>query len=129
MFSRKIVKKVLKKTLALDFENGKSRISHVTDHDTAVSMLIRDVFGGEILKTPKRNGWHFYNRINGERLDFSGTKNEKFNDGIKFKDIPATPDETAGYFDKTDYSTFFMRFVKAFEETIGLGKQKYGLSA
>lgn len=122
MFSRKVIKVVLKKTLAQDFANGKSRISPVKDLDSVISMLIQDVFGGEILKTPNRNGWHFYNRINGERIDLSGTKKEKFKDDIKFKDIPATTDETASYFDTTDYSTFFMSFVNVFEETVGLGQ-------
>jgi hypothetical protein len=51
------------------------------------------------------------------------------NDEKRFEDIPSTPDETSGYIDKTDYSTFFMRFVKTFEEKVGLGRQKYGLSA
>jgi hypothetical protein len=129
MLSRKVIKVVLKKTLVLELANGTSRISPEKDLDSVISMLIRDVFGGEILKTPNKNGWHFYNRINGVRIDFSGTKNEKFIDDIKFKDIPATSDETASYFDTTDYSTFFMSFVKVFEETVGLGQSLLGSPA
>jgi hypothetical protein len=129
MLRRKIVKEVLKETLALDFTKKKSRMNPATDQDSVISMLIHDIFGGEILKTHKRKGWYFYNRINGVRVDFTGAETEKSKDNIKFDDIPTTPDETSGYFDKTDYSTFFMRFVRAFEETVGLGQYRNGFPA
>jgi hypothetical protein len=129
MFSRKIVKEVLKRTSDLEYTNGISRMNTAKDEDFVISMLIHDIFGGEILKTHFHEGWHFYNRINGERLDFSESDTEMSNDEKRFEDIPSTPDETSGYIDKTDYSTFFMRFVKTFEEKVGLGRQKYGLSA
>jgi hypothetical protein len=129
MLSRKIIKEVLKRTLALDFTKGMSRMNPATDQDSVISMLIHDIFGGEILKTHKRKGWYFYNRINGVRIDFTGAETEKSKDDIKFEDILTTPDETSGYFDKTDYSTFFMRFVRAFEETVGLGQYRHGFPA
>ena len=90
--------------------------------DSEISTLIHDVFGGEILKTHEEKGWHFYNRIDGERIDFALFETGKSADEIKFEDIPSTTAETSGYFDRTDYSTFFMSFVKAFEETVGLGR-------
>jgi hypothetical protein len=31
------------------------------------ALVVNDIFGGEILKTKLSDGWHFYNRINGER--------------------------------------------------------------
>src|ERR1035437_233098 len=101
MLSRKIIKEVLKRTLALDFTKGMSSMNPATDQDSVISMLIHDIFGGEILKTHKRKGWYFYNRINGVRIDFTGAETEKSKDDIKFEDIPTTPDETSGYFDKT----------------------------
>jgi hypothetical protein len=95
--------------------------------DSIISLLIHDVFGGEILKTHKKKNWHFYNRIDGERVDFTSKKKSA---GINvFEDIPATPDETYAYVDQVDYSTFFMRFVRAFEETVGLEKYRSGLRA
>jgi hypothetical protein len=129
MLRRKIVKEALKETLALDFTKKKSRMNPATNQDSVISMLIHDIFGGEILKTHKRKGWYFYNRINGVRVDFTGAETETSKDNIKFEDIPTTPDETSGYFDKTDYSTFFMRFVRAFEETVGLGQYRNGFPA
>ncbi len=121
MSGREIVKEVLERTLTLEFAKGRSRQNPETDQDTVVSMLIHDIFGGEILKTREKKGWHFYNRINGERIDFTGADTYQSCTGKEFEDIPATFDETCSYIDVTDYSTFFMRFVRAFEEAVGLG--------
>jgi phage pi2 protein 07 len=96
----------------------------VNDQDPVISLLIHDIFGGEMLKTHNKNGWHFYNRIDGERIDFSTTKNTKSIEDNNFDDLPVTPDETSNYFDIEDYSDFFMRFIHAFEETVGLDKHK-----
>jgi hypothetical protein len=89
--------------------------------------LIHDFFGGEILKTHKKRGWHFYNRINGERIDFTRSETSKSSGNVLFEDIPATPDETQKYFAQEDYSTFLMKFVGAFEERVGLKKSRLGL--
>jgi hypothetical protein len=129
MFYKKVVQEVLKRCLTMDRRTGSPRPEPVVVQDSEISTLIHDVFGGEILKTHEENGWHFYNRIDGERIDFTLSDTEKFTDDIKFEDIPATTAETSGYFDVTDYSTFFMSFVKAFEETVGLGDFRLGASA
>ncbi|MDO9341555.1 MAG: hypothetical protein Q7T72_13655 [Bacteroidales bacterium] len=46
-----------------------------------------------------------------------------------FEDIPSTPDETYNYFEQKEYSTFLMRFVRSFEEAVGLEKYQPGLTA
>lgn len=125
MFNKKIVREALNESLALE-NNPKTGPpeSQPEGQDTFISLLIHDIFGGEILKTRKNRGWHFYNRVDGERVDFSNTdaSNEKF------EDIPTTPDETYNYVVKEDYTTFFMRFIRAFEEIVGLDKYRTGLS-
>jgi hypothetical protein len=35
------------------------------------ALLINELFGGEILKTPLAEGDHFYNRIDGKRIDLT----------------------------------------------------------
>ena len=92
--------------------------------DTIISLLIHDVFGGEILKTHLNKGWHFYNRIDGERVDFSKSEKTKSIAKKSFDDLHAEPEETTNYFDKEDYSDFLMRFINEFEETVGLNKYK-----
>ena len=122
MVNKKIVYKALERSQ--EFENIKPA-SKAKIQDILISLLIHDIFGGEILKTHKRKNWHFYNRIDGERIDFTKTRKSS---GTNFEDIPVTSDETFNYIDQADYSSFFMRFIRAFEETVGLGRHKAELS-
>lgn len=125
MVNKVVVYEALKRSETPELDSRLYPSLKISGQDRLVSLLIHDVFGGEILKTHKNKSWHFYNRIDGERVDFTKTgKPVKKND---FEDIPSNPDEI--FFDQDDYSTFFMRFVRAFEETVGLDKYRSGLTA
>ena len=50
------------------------------------SLLIQELFGGELLKTPLPAGDHFYNRIGGRRYDFTASQ---FEQSISYADLPA----------------------------------------
>ena len=128
MFDRFIVSEVLKNCMEPD-SNQKSEDSHDLERTSLISLLIHDIFGGEILKTPKNKGWHFYNRIEGNRIDFTGSDINKSSDDMQFEDIPSSPDETYCFYEDEEYSSFMMRFIWAFEEAIGLDKYSPGLSA
>jgi len=64
------------------------------------SIVINEIFGGEILKT---SGWHgegrhFYNQIDGERCDFTAdqfTVNPDYCWKIEYSDIPSSIEEAA----------------------------------
>jgi hypothetical protein len=99
------------------------------DQDSLISMIIHDFFGGEILKTPGKKGWHFYNRIDGLRIDFTRLEMDKSCKEKHFEDIPATPDEAYSYFEKEQYSSFLVRFIRAFEESVGLDKYRPGFAS
>jgi hypothetical protein len=99
------------------------------NRDSLISKLIHDIFGGEILKTHIRKGWHYYNCIDGKRIDFTEPKKSKISYKNHFDDIPATPDETCENFEQVEYLNFFMRFIWAFEEAIGLEKYRTGYSS
>jgi len=115
MFNQVIVHEALKHSWSHD---GTSK-----NQDSLISLLIHDVFGGEILKTPAKKGWHFYNRIDGKRVDFTDSLTINNSKNSRFKDIPATPDETCTSFEQVDYSTFLMRFIRIFEESVGLERK------
>jgi hypothetical protein len=51
------------------------------------SLLIHELFGGDLLKTPLPAGDHFYNRIEGRRYDFTANQ---FDQPIAYKDLPAS---------------------------------------
>jgi hypothetical protein len=121
MFNRNVVQKALRKTWQSEAIPG-SAPKPADDQSSVTSRLIYDVFGGEILKTRKKKGWHFYNRINGERIDFTGSEFVKSSGDNCLKELPSTPDETFDYFAQEDYSTLFIRFIRLFEEAVGLKK-------
>jgi hypothetical protein len=128
MIDKYIVYEAIRRSIGHD--SGQKR-SYNTDLEEAslISLLIHDIFGGEILKTHMKKGWHFYNRIEGKRIDFTIPDLSKSEEEIQFEDIPSTPDETYTYFEDEEYSTFLTRFLWAFEEAIGLDKYRSGLSA
>jgi len=116
------VKTALRGSLASENTKGKKIYRVLAGLDSIVSLLIHDIFGGEILKTPMKNGWHFYNRIEGNRIDFTNLNKMKSSEALQFEDIPSGPAETRNYFAREDYYTFFMRFILIFEEIVGLNK-------
>ena len=128
MFNKMIVYEALKHSLTQESNRMLTGGNQTKGQDSSISLLIHDVFGAEILKTHKKRKWYYYNRIDGERIDFSGTLRRKRATVAEFEDIPADPDETSAYVDETDYRTFLMRFVRAFEEVVGLEKYQTGYS-
>lgn len=44
------------------------------------SLVVNDELGGDILKTDVNGAWHFYNSIDGKRVDF--TMSQFFNSNI-----------------------------------------------
>ena len=116
------IQKALNQTWTLEINPGRINDFPADCKTSVTSLLIHDIFGGEILKTRKKNGWHFYNKINGERIDFTGQEINKSNEDSQFEDLPSTPEETQIYFDQEDYSNLFIKFIRAYEDVVGLLK-------
>jgi len=57
---------------------------------SVTSLVVHDLFGGEILKTATRGGTHFYNLIDGVRWDLTVSQ---FDYPIPFEDRPSSRDE------------------------------------
>lgn len=49
------------------------------------SLLLHELFGGDLLKTPLPAGDHFYNRIDGLRYDFTASQ---FDQPVAYMDLP-----------------------------------------
>ena len=127
MINKTLVYRVIRRILKTDKPLGMKKSNLTEGKDVVVSLLIHDVFGGEILKTKMKSRWHFYNRIDGKRLDFTRKEQAKSSDDYKFEDIPSSPSETFRYVEKEEYSTFLMRFIMVFEEAVGLKKPQQEL--
>ncbi|MBE0664095.1 MAG: hypothetical protein IH597_16690 [Bacteroidales bacterium] len=106
------------------FENngGTHNGNPALDQSSLISRLIHDIFGGEIRKTLNGKNWHFYNRLNGENIDFAASEARNLSRENHLNDVPSTTDETQKYFEQEDYFTFYQRFVRAFEESVNLDK-------
>jgi hypothetical protein len=124
MVNSKIVQQALNQAWDLENIPGSMTNKRTVGQSRTISRLIYEIFGGEILKTHMKKDWHFYNRIDGKRVDFTGSEIVKSSRDNRFGDIPSTPDETYNYFEQEDYTTFFIRFIRAFEEAVGLKKYR-----
>lgn len=65
------------------------------------SLVVQDILGGEIRKTRLDEGWHFYNVINGERMDFM---EEQFSSKIDYQDIDSNRAEAYLDTNRAQYS-------------------------
>jgi hypothetical protein len=74
------------------------------------ALLINELFGGEILKTPLPEGDHFYNRIDGERFDLTASQ---FDAPIDYLDVASNRDEALAGTSMAKYETLRAAFTKA----------------
>ncbi|MDF1560153.1 MAG: hypothetical protein P1P83_08085 [Bacteroidales bacterium] len=121
-FDWTIVKDALRRALPSGAKPSWRTGVPVKNRDVEISVLINDVFGGEILRKGNGRSWQFYNRINDECVDLAGQEETSSCDDSAFKKYSDAPANSSGNFEQNDYSTLFLRFVTAFEETVGLGK-------
>ena len=84
MFDRFVVSEALKNCLAHD-SNRNDTCKTDLEQTSLISLLIHDIFGGEILKTHKNKGWHFYNRIEGNANRFYESDINKSSDDITIR--------------------------------------------
>jgi hypothetical protein len=122
LFDWTVIRKAIKRTLTSGPEEALNNGLLSKNQGIEITVLINDIFGGEILKTPGRKGWHFYNQIDGVRIDLGSQEIDKSFDAINLENISSSRSDTSNYFKQEDYSNFFMRFIRAFEETVGLDK-------
>ena len=54
------------------------------------ALVAHDRFGGDILKTSVGQSWHYYNRIDGHRIDFTASQ---FDPTIQYDDLPSNRNE------------------------------------
>jgi len=117
MIYKQYVQEALKRSNVFENNPGSNNGNPALDQSGLISRLVYDIFGGEILKSLNGEYWHFYNRVNGEKIDFTTSKAHNSSRENHLTDIPTTADETQKYFEQEDYLTFYQRFVRAFEES------------
>ncbi|MFY0613270.1 MAG: hypothetical protein JXQ99_17185 [Hyphomicrobiaceae bacterium] len=73
------------------------------------ALLVHDLFGGDILKTPLPDSEHFYNRIDGARYDFTASQ---FEQPIEYQDITTDRDDAARGATRHELTTLQKTFEK-----------------
>lgn len=64
------INKALLKSWSLESSSKWSNDNPARGQCGVTALVINDLLGGEIRKTKLPDGWHFYNIIDGNRLDF-----------------------------------------------------------
>ncbi len=123
MVDKKIIQNALSSTWEIDDNPIWNSGNHLNGQSSLTSYLIYDIFGGEILKKRKDKGWHFFNMIGGRYVDFTTPEIDKASDINLNEILISSPKEIDKYFEKEDYSSFYLEFVIAFEQLVGLGNQ------
>jgi hypothetical protein len=80
------VQSALRKAWSLSTASRWTPANPAAGQCNVTSLLVHDLFGGELLKTPLPAGDHFYNRIGGRRYDFTASQ---FEQPIAYMDLPA----------------------------------------
>ena len=95
------VQSALRKAWSLSTSSQWTADNPAAGQCNVTALLVHELLGGELLKTPLPAGDHFYNRIEGQRYDFTASQ---FVRPIEYADLPAdrrdaergaTPDELA----------------------------------
>ncbi len=77
------------------------------------SLVANDAFGGEILKTRVEGGWHFYNRIDGRRVDFTASQ---FSDPLDYQDVASDRSDAFADTNAQQYDALTARLRAAQQE-------------
>ncbi|MDQ8727235.1 hypothetical protein [Bradyrhizobium sp. LHD-71] len=75
------------------------------------ALLLNEFFGGDILKTPLAEGDHFYNRIDGRRIDLTESQ---FATPASYLDIDSDRDEALAGTSAARYETLKAAFIRHF---------------
>jgi hypothetical protein len=129
MFYKKITQKALRQVKSIDPFVGLDEAKTSVVQSSLISRLIYDIFGGDIMKTRLEKEWHFYNRINGERIDLSIPESDISSTAFSFEDIPSTLDETHNYYEEEDYSNLYFKFIRLFEEIVGFKRSRFRIAS
>ncbi len=86
VFDSNAIQEKLRKSWSLATSSKWTMQNPAAGQCNVTSLLVHELFGGELLRTPLVQGDHFYNRIGGVRYDFT---EGQFDQPIPYSDIPA----------------------------------------
>jgi len=84
------VQRTLRKSWSLATASQWTAENPAVGQCNVTALLVHELFGGDLLKTPLPAGDHFYNSIGGRRYDFTASQ---FSQPITYVDIPTSRSE------------------------------------
>ncbi|PAE17402.1 hypothetical protein CHH91_04100 [Virgibacillus sp. 7505] len=84
---------------------------------SVTALVIHDLLGGQIVKTAAPEGSHFYNIVDGVRLDFTASQ---FAETLLYEDIPSSRKEAFTDTNASQYEELrrhTLRYLKSFTST------------
>jgi len=81
------VQRVLRKAWSLSTARQWTPDNPAAGQCNVTALLVHELFGGDLLKTPLSAGDHFYNWIDGRRYDFTVSQ---FDQPIAYMDLPTS---------------------------------------
>lgn len=88
---------------------------------SVTALVVQDELGGEILKTDVDGAWHFYNRIDGRRIDFTMSQ---FDSPIGYDDLPSSRQEALTDTSLRQYELLLARIRSGRPRATGSGEQR-----
>lgn len=88
---------------------------------SVTALVVQDELGGEILKTDVDGAWHFYNRIDGRRVDFTMSQ---FDSPIGYDDLPSNRQEALADTSIRQYELLLARIRSGRPQATGSGEQR-----
>lgn len=73
-YDEPLIRNALPKAWSLETAMQWTKENPASGQCNVTTVVIHDLFGGEILRTRLPGVWHYYNRIDGKRVDFSDSQ-------------------------------------------------------
>ncbi|MBN2200860.1 hypothetical protein JW777_02785 [bacterium] len=90
MFSEAEIEDALVRCWSADTASTWTHTNPAAGQCSVTALALRDAFGGRLLKTRIRGGWHFYNEICGVIYDFTASQ---FPSPVAYDHEPASTEE------------------------------------
>jgi hypothetical protein len=113
-FERERIAAVLRESWSLESSGQWLADNPARGQCNVTTLLIHDLFGAEILKTPLPEGDHFYNRIDGERIDLTESQ---FAAPVAYLDLASDRSEALAGTSQARYEALKAAFLVRFKPT------------
>lgn len=116
-YDEAVIRKALPRAWSLETAPQWSRENPANGQCNVTAAVIFDLFGGEILRTQLTGVWHYYNQINGERVDFSDSQftapGARFAAPEAYDDVPSSREAAMEGIPQREYEALRRRLLAA----------------